>query len=154
MSARLPDKLSGLLRMAIRDGRCLNREVYYPDATEWHEPDHSFCSVCLAGAVMATEFDLPPGRRFTPAGNEEFDAGGWEPAFRALDALRRMEWEDAVYWWDMAAKYAGGPTPPRGLIPEAARLTLTRTDFAGWDSFHMFLDSAEDLAAALEREGW
>ena len=57
MQPVLPDKLSDLIELAVKDARSLNRDKYRPHWEYWHASfvpeDGGMCSVCLAGAVMA-----------------------------------------------------------------------------------------------------
>ena len=79
-----PKKLSELLQLAINDaslprprylhpacavchGRsgegtqvCLDRDTYIPDAGTWHEPQPSYCFVCVAGAVLSPTLGISP----------------------------------------------------------------------------------------------
>ena len=65
---RLPEGLSGLLRVGIDDvGRCERDGRYRVDMLAWHRPvrspeagEEALCEVCAAGAVMAKSLALPP----------------------------------------------------------------------------------------------
>lgn len=51
--AKLPNKLSELIKVAIADLiKCERSSRYVINMDDWHEPN-SHCSVCLAGSVMA-----------------------------------------------------------------------------------------------------
>ena len=59
----LPDKLSELLNVALKDlKKCERSKKYEVYMMAWHLPnsDKGTCMVCLAGSVMAKEFKLSP----------------------------------------------------------------------------------------------
>lgn len=69
----LPNKPSELIRVALQDLRKVERSKKYLISMEsWHMPTHLYsselpkCYVCLAGAVMAKEFDIPVDDYATP----------------------------------------------------------------------------------------
>ena len=55
----LPDKLSELIIVAVKDARKLDRNKYCPSFINFHDPDEvhpslpRYCLICDAGAVMA-----------------------------------------------------------------------------------------------------
>ena len=55
----LPDKLSGLIRLAIADAGRLDRDKYTPYFLDYHKPKRLWsgqsdsCCICNAGAVIA-----------------------------------------------------------------------------------------------------
>lgn len=68
MAYRLPDTLSDLIDLAIKDARGLDRELYTPDYGEWHTYSYldESCSICLAGAVIAGSLRMSPRRNTHP----------------------------------------------------------------------------------------
>src|SRR6187431_2046651 len=66
MSA-LPNKLSDLLELAVRDAQACEADPRYRlDMSAWHVPDGvGPCRVCMAGAVMAQTIHLAPSERAT-----------------------------------------------------------------------------------------
>ena len=60
-AAKLPRTMAGLLTVAIRDARVLDRKTYFPFSREWHNAYHrnSSCRICLAGSVIARSRSLP-----------------------------------------------------------------------------------------------
>jgi hypothetical protein len=52
---KLPDKLSDLIRLAVKDAQTVAKLPGYKlDMRMWHQPkDDDTCNVCLAGSVMA-----------------------------------------------------------------------------------------------------
>lgn len=57
MSKELPNKLSQLLRIAVKDAqKCSKSRKYMLDMSQWHAGrvnSYDTCQVCMAGAVMA-----------------------------------------------------------------------------------------------------
>jgi hypothetical protein len=88
----LPDKLSELLELAMRDLEAVEADPRYRvDMSHWHEPrrDSEFCLVCLAGAVMAKTLRLRPTTRVQGLhARFGYNIG---LKLRALDRLRRGE---------------------------------------------------------------
>jgi len=58
---KLPDTLSGLIRLALDDlHKCEKDDKYRIYMEDWHVPKESgVCDVCLAGAVMAKTLNVP-----------------------------------------------------------------------------------------------
>jgi hypothetical protein len=67
-TAQLPNKPSGLIRLALEDlKKCLANPDYEIDMDVWHSPtDEGTCHVCLAGAVMAQTLRLEPDGDLSP----------------------------------------------------------------------------------------
>mgnify|MGYP003704073883 FL=1 len=65
----LPDKMSDLLELAIKDAQSLDPNVYILHMDMWHHPDldTNTCYVCLAGAVMAKELGDKPSQSIIPS---------------------------------------------------------------------------------------
>lgn len=61
MSKELPDKLSELLRLAVKDAKlCEEDSNYELNMSFWHQLVKDKCIVCLAGSVMAQTLELLP----------------------------------------------------------------------------------------------
>lgn len=59
---KLPNKLSALLRLAVEDAKiCARTKGYKLNMRRWHEPwpEKKICEVCMAGAVLAVELQMP-----------------------------------------------------------------------------------------------
>lgn len=83
----LPHRLSGLLRLAVRDVRAIARDpLYVINMSEWHTPrGNDTCSVCMAGAVLAHTKKLPRRQHWECSNHDD------EPStakFRAIDYMR------------------------------------------------------------------
>ena len=95
---QLPDKLSALLRIAVRDAqKCEVSDEYVLDMSVWYAPsskaDDDTCSVCMAGAVMAQTLKASPhpeGRY--PSGFDDATAG----KLRAIDNMRMGDFIEAA----------------------------------------------------------
>jgi hypothetical protein len=82
----LPDTLSGLIRVALKDLRTVEAsKAYKVDMDRWHTPEaNGVCHVCMAGAVMATTLRCSP--------LAVVDTTSWlngvEDKLQAIDCLR------------------------------------------------------------------
>lgn len=90
MTKKLPNRLSSLLRMAVEDAKiCEATPGYTLRMGHWHTPDYSekTCYVCLAGAVMAVEQQMPWGENIENSlaiPSSEIERG----KLRAIDHMR------------------------------------------------------------------
>ena len=67
--AKLPDKPSELIELALKDLASVERsKAYKVDMGTWHSPAKydGPCSVCLAGAVMARTLRMPRDEEHSP----------------------------------------------------------------------------------------
>ena len=138
----LPDTMSGLLATAISDARSLNPKLYHPDSDNWHHASNNgFCSVCLAGSVIARTFKAPRHRTFNPIffGHKNCHK------FDALDSMRKGAWFNAYY--DFYQRPAA-PAIAKLLnsLPEPSN-----THFTGWHAFRSHLDSLEAILPELRK---
>ena len=93
---KLPDRPSELLKLAMTDLELVEKDKRYViDMNTWHSPYNDKCAVCMAGAVMAKELELPVHidshpvhfqydlmRKFNAI--NYFRTGNFEYAFRSL----------------------------------------------------------------------
>ena len=124
---RPPKKLSDLITLAITDGRRLDRNVYVPCASAWHETraeeTGDTCAVCLAGCVIAGTLEAP----FNPLATEEedreddiepedIDDEDWYRAITSLNHVRAGRWQEALHTrgtaLDETTQAALGDIPP------------------------------------------
>ena len=63
----LPDKLSDCLEVALADLDAAVKAGMRVNMDSWYFRDGDVCAVCLAGAVVAREFDLDPGEGAAPS---------------------------------------------------------------------------------------
>lgn len=58
---KLPDTLSDLLEMAVKDCQTVTaKDGYVEDMSVWHDPrEDGTCHVCMAGSVMSQQMALP-----------------------------------------------------------------------------------------------
>ena len=96
-SARPPQTLSSLIRLAIDDARKLNRNVYAPLYSAWHAPDDTqspqVCNICLAGAVIAGTLQAPPHAYVAWLEKAEIDDREWANALIAVNYARMGRWK-------------------------------------------------------------
>lgn len=103
-SSALPDTLSGLLEVALRDLEAVEADPNYRvNMQVWHQFSESTlcCEVCLAGAVMAKSLGLPPDGRTGDMGLWETEERkhllSLERKLNALDSLRKGQVWTAYY---------------------------------------------------------
>ena len=91
---KLPDTLSGLIRVALVDlCKCEKDDKYDIFMEDWHTPqDSGICEVCLAGAVMAQTLDIPIENESFPS---EF---GFQiqQGLHALNSIKRGHVSDII----------------------------------------------------------
>lgn len=81
----LPDKLSDLIDVALRDLEQVEKDKRYViDMQAWHSPKGDACHICFAGAVMAGTLGKAPDWPHSPC---DFDAAT-SAKLDALDAVR------------------------------------------------------------------
>ena len=149
-----PEKISGLIRLAVADARGLKRERYSPHYGEWHTPNEKagICQVCFAGAVMAGTLGESPEQAMDPF----VFSGSWEKALNALEMVRQGNIVDAAhrlhqtevvspnYQLVETLEPAVDEDEAADEYPEGWRYFRSWTDFLG------FLQRMEGLATRLE----
>jgi hypothetical protein len=64
----LPEKPSDLIELALLDLALVERDKQYVvNMDDWHRPVGEYCSVCLAGSVIAKSLGAVPDRESYPA---------------------------------------------------------------------------------------
>jgi len=67
MKNLLPNKLSDCIDVALKDLDAAKKLGFKVDMNRWYRRHDKTCTVCLAGAVLAREFDLDAGEDAGPA---------------------------------------------------------------------------------------
>jgi len=67
MKNLLPNKLSDCIDVALKDLDAAKKLGFKVDMNRWYQRKGKTCTVCLAGAVMAREFDLDNYEEAGPA---------------------------------------------------------------------------------------
>jgi hypothetical protein len=101
---RLPDKLSDLIGVALRDlSSCQADPEYEIDMSTWHRPESngSVCRICLAGSVMARSLGARRDSRLNPA---EYDVDT-KCKLMALDSMRSGDVQSALFMLGQYAPY-------------------------------------------------
>ena len=149
----VPKKLSEAIRMAIKDGRALDPELYKPHWMYYHLGNSDLgdgdleekCHVCLAGAVIAGTLGAAPEDSHTIVEQ----TSEWKLVLYALDYVRTgayyAAWREITGDSDEDVAYTLG-TLPDYLMPEDEL-------FVGVEAFTRHLDRLESLADRLGREG-
>ncbi len=143
---QLPDRLSDLIELAVANARRLDRNIYFPESSNWQDyrATEDVCEVCFAGAVMAGTLEHPC---YQDAGPSTFTIYNRIRLY-ALDETRRGNWRRALM--------ACGQGHDLG-IQMAKRLDAlfdnTRM-FRGWEEFDQFLDKMEQVVPILREYGF
>ena len=126
---KLPEKLSDLLRLAVRDAQACEADPRYVlYMGEWHRRAGAHCYVCMAGAIMAQTLGADAGANAMP-----IDFGtSTRMRLRNVDFLRKG---------DSALLY-GKAEAAGGLIREHYNAALGR---APWE---IYLQAADMLEKA------
>ena len=172
---RPPEKLSDLIRLAVKDARRLNPDEYWPNAGIYHErsvytrwdtdvygplPPPNACHACVAGAVIAGTLKVSPDVEASPG---DFDHG-WEGSLFALESIRSGRYLYAYYWhhYGTDAWHHYGTDAPRPKVSKELLYllkTLTKDypplepGFQNWAQFKVHIDSLEAIADIFEQKG-
>lgn len=95
LKGELPDTLSALIRIALKDEERVNRSrKYIMDMGGWHTPGYidEICRVCFAGAVMSGTLNADPNNEYSP---ESWDAKT-AAKLASLDDIRRGDVRGAL----------------------------------------------------------
>ena len=144
---KLPDKLSDLIDLAVKDARSLDPETYQPYASFWHYPhDNGRCSVCLAGAVIAGTLNVDPELDRTPS---DFD-DDTECKLHALEHVRFGSIVEAIQTRDVY--YSIAEQAAKDIHNEVG--SCEHTQFVSWEEFEQFLQWCSDTSSALRERGY
>ena len=144
-------KPSQLIKVAIKDARKLDREMYHPDSGMYYEPfpkepgNGIICYVCTAGAVIVgTLGETSPDSRVPYNYPPEV-----ERRLSAIDSLRSGELFTALgyLWGDNHCNQRTKELKLKIAPPK-------RWHFQSWDEFNEHLDDMERYANDLEAEGY
>lgn len=144
-TVKLPNKLSELLRLAVRDAQAVEqRDGYRLDMLVFHEPRRGgSCAVCMAGAVIANTLEGDPSCDLAPA---DFDQDTWR--LWAIDSMRQGAFVDALNELlhpnerDATRLDRRACNQARALVEAAYRRNINR---APWP---VYLEAADILAKA------
>lgn len=154
-TSKLPDTLSGLIRVALADLRKVEAraDIYRIDMSEWHTGTRTLdrsprkCAVCLAGAVMAFSLDAPYSEFRTPSYYVEGADG--ENIMNKLSAINDLRDGCVVNAHDVLT---GGLIPPDEDILDIDKQFICMVPPYEEDP-EEFHSQMEELAAALEAVG-
>ena len=167
---RPPEKLSDLIRLAVKDARRMNPDEYWPDAGIFHQrfevntedwntehygppPPPNACHACVAGAVIAGTLKTSPDEPRSPMSFEK----GWSGSLYALDRIRCGDYDTAYLY-----HYIGYISPIEEQLSAELRMKLNHLSvnyppvhrgFANWEQFKAHIDSLEVIADIFEGEG-
>jgi hypothetical protein len=139
--SKLPDTLSGLLRVAVEDAKkCEADPRYELDMGVWHTPKDGadVCLVCMAGAVMAQRLEVAPTASL---GLADLDDGGEH--FFAINAMRSGYLEEAASMlrveWTSEQETALGRLEAL-MLRELSHARATRLP---WERYEYYADQLE-----------
>lgn len=136
MNSPLPDKLSDLIEVALRDLEAVeNDKRYTVNMGWWHRPnvyDHT-CIVCLAGSVMAKSLDVSPDRTRYP---NDFD-DKTEAKLGALNWARVGDVDYALHHLD---------------VPQSSYTSFNRSVVDYQDDPEQFKADMREIVAALKEQ--
>lgn len=150
----LPDKASDLLRLAVREGRSLDREQYYPISSFYHSgigPDRymigdmvplNLCGVCLAGAIIAGVLNADPTKELSPS----FCGDNRDKLF-AIDSMRGGFFKVAI-----VTQLRIDITPEQEEALDLMEIPNPWA-FQGWEAFEQHMVQIEKAAQQLEDIG-
>ena len=168
VQTRPPEKLSDLIRLAVKDARRLNPDEYWPNADLYHKrchidtdlwaqeiygplPPPNACHVCVAGAVIAGTLKMSPDEPWRPVDFEN----AWSGSLSALDSIRQGLYHRAY----CEHYYGDDPWPPMSMELSTKLKTLARNyppvhrGFQNWEEFKAHIDSLEAIADIFEQKG-
>lgn len=139
-STKLPSTMAGLLKVAIDEARNLDHATYFPNFKDWHNPhNNSFCEICLAGCIIAGQFNASPNDNYT---SSSFDVHT-ENLLHAIDLMRNGQWRQAFC-------LIHGFTAPLHLDDYLHEIpAISHSNFYGWEQFIAHLASLEKLIPIL-----
>ena len=148
---RLPDKLSDLIDLAVKDGRRLDREMYLPNYQHWHFPaEDDRCRVCLAGAVIAETLGANPHQRWYIRDSD----GNIRKKLRALNAVRQGYLSEALRIMSPETPYYLAIERERHVKNAIPALEWEEAKFINWKSFNALLDWCSKVATELRKLGY
>ena len=141
MTDRLPDTLSGLLELAISEGRALDRDKYIANSMNWHaEHNDQSCSVCLAGFVIA--------RKMHPTNPQYATYDTWNKLL-ALDYMRHGIFKTAAAY----LKIDLTPGQYSALRDLQLQFDNTHCRFRTWEEADKHMAALEPYIEKLEKLG-
>ena len=141
-SASLPDTMACLLQTAIDNARTLNRKLYTPHFSKWHQPYfEGCCFVCLAGSFIAGTLEVEPSDRAT---SRTFNHRTSD-LLDAIDDMRRGCWNDAFH----RVYRQAAPNELSTRLNEIPKPEHSK--FMGWNQFDEHLSSLQKIIPHLEK---
>ena len=139
--ASLPSTMAGLLEVAVKDARKLDRSIYLPIYNVWHDADssHSHCLVCLAGSVISGSLKIAPSKTVSLV---SFDRRT-EELLDAINYMRRGLWR-------ISFELIYHRTPSLQVLDNLQALPQpSYSTFESWEDFDVHLDSLELMLPQL-----
>jgi hypothetical protein len=123
-SINLPEKLSECIRLALKDEQIMHDSPFYEmDMEVYHQirdDEHSVCSVCFAGAVIAGTLNTPHDKYVNPINFDEHTAN----RLYALDYIRTGYIEDALDQLEVSSE--------THFMPDTKKVRFYNSNRKGW----------------------
>ena len=142
MNDPLPNTLSALIMVAVKDAKKLDRTIYSPDSMLYHDTRHSDkCYICDAGAVMSGTLQVDRKKSLGP---DEFPQ--WiSNKLYALDLARRGSYVEALIELGVENININGVT---GVC------VSIHHDYTTWKQFDKHMNVMEKAAQQLKDLGY
>ena len=156
IKGQLPGKLSELVTLALDDAEKLNRDIYKPASSAWHEPGrytlNKECFVCLSGVVIAGRLK---GDIEQILGPDCFDEKTSEKLL-ALNSFREGDFEAALDYTGQGDSMGKHDMKVATMLEENAgcRRMVQWSMFRSWEEFDNFAVLAREVVELLAREGF
>ena len=152
LTANLPNKLSGVIMIALEDLRIVEKSKKYEvDMSEWHsmrpynDPNNPICFVCFAGAIISQSPGVDIDRCVSPSSFKEPD----NHKLRCLNYLRCYEFEATFDIFN----YEELITPLQLNIVKKLDLYFRGCKIEYEEDPRAFKQNMETVAAFLQEEG-
>ena len=150
-TARLPDSLFGLVRLAIADLKSISQNSFSPDSSVWFSKFKSgHCVGCLAGAVIYSRLfdrDVTRGKAVSITPSEILNSAV-ENKLYALDLFRRGNIVGALLTIYGTNEYKINLNKEDLYF---LRHPINQGQFGNWDQLFAFLEWADLAADILEK---
>lgn len=162
-----PKELSGMIRLAIADGRKADREIFQPFYEEFFLPiggefeigtifhearDISKCGVCTAGMILVGTLGISPQ---LDENWEGYITPEWSDKIYALDHVRVGNALSAITIFYKMIEPRLDTFSYRELRDKIVNIPTPRSEkFHTWAQFDDHLDSLEIVADAYEKAGY
>ena len=146
-----PSKLSATIRLAIADGKTVDRQLYHANANGWHEYRCGLdvCEICLGGMLLAVSCRMP---RTTSVGPGHLGNPRWASVVWAMESIRQHRLLDAYYEF-YGKEPSEAMTEKLNAIPDPNETLADDAHFQSWEEFDCWTEELEYVAHMIEQAG-